>query len=135
MARDLFAFAPTLSTGTTSAAPQRIPLTMPARKVTRVEVMVPPGPNGVCGFALGAANQQVYPYNAGGWIIADDEVIGWDIHDGIESGAWQFIGYNTGFYPHTFNVRFYADTVAGSNASVLPFMSATDLSNVVPLFG
>lgn len=109
MAQDFFAFSATLNTGSTPSAPQVINLTMPPRIVTGVEVLVPPGPSGVVGFALGAAGQAVIPYNANGWIITDDEKLAWDLKVPMTSGAWQLIGYNTGYWPHTLNVRFLCD--------------------------
>ena len=106
MARDIQSFSVTVNPGGTPAAPQRFPLNMPARIVTGLTVIVPPGPRGEVGFALGAAGVPVLPSNAGGYIVADYQAIDWDVEDQIESGAWQLIAYNTGLYSHTLQVVF-----------------------------
>lgn len=119
MARDIQAFSVTVPVGGTVAAPQRFPLSMPARIVTAVTIIVPPGPRGELGIALGAAGVQYIPSNAGGYIVADYQVINWDLEDMIESGAWQLLAYNTGLYSHTLQVVFLCQlpTVGGPDAA------------------
>ena len=106
MARDIQSFSVTVPPGGTPAAPQRFNLTMPARIVTQVDIFIPPGPRGELGIALGAAGVQYFPSNAGGYIVADYQVISWALEDVIESGAWQLVAYNTGLYSHTLQVVF-----------------------------
>lgn len=105
--REIQTFEVTIPPGTLKAAPQISNLAMPARIVNRIEIVVPPGCNGLVGFALGAAGQPVLPYNAGAFVVASGETIGWDLIGQIESGAWQCFGYNTGIYSHTLYLRFY----------------------------
>ena len=106
MARDIQAFSITVNPGGSPTAPQRFPMTMPARIVTHITVVVPPGPRGELGFALGAAGVSVLPSNAGAYIVADYQAIEWDVEDQIESGAWQLTAYNTGLYPHQLQITF-----------------------------
>lgn len=106
MARDIQSFSVTVPVGGTPAAPQRFNLTMPARIVTQVDIFIPPGPRGELGIALGAGGVQYFPSNAGGYIVADYQVISWQLEDVIESGAWQLVAYNTGLYSHTLQVVF-----------------------------
>lgn len=99
-------FAVSVPAGTTIAAPLITPLAMPARTVTHVRVRVPPGPTGLVGWALGMTGVPVIPTNTGGWIVADDEVLEWDLIDQPDSGAWQLIAYNLGRNAHTLYVTF-----------------------------
>lgn len=106
MAVQVLEYAVTTPAGTLSTGPQVTSLGFPPAQVDRIEVRVPPGPAGVLGFRIGSGGVQIIPYNDGGWVVTDDEVIGWDLTDQIESGAWQLISYNTGSLPHTVYVRF-----------------------------
>jgi hypothetical protein len=112
VAREVRNFSVTVPAGTQSSSPQVTALTMPARIVRKVRVRVPPGPAGLVGWALGAAGQRVLPWGAGEWIVADNEVIEWELEDQIESGAWQLQAYNTGVYDHTLYVTFLTDPPA-----------------------
>lgn len=121
MAQELRTFQVTTPAGTLQAAPQVTPLTVPPRIVREVEFLVPPGPNGVLGFALGAAGQIVVPYNPNSWIVASDETVKFPLDDQIDSGAWQFFSYNIGTYAHTVYIRMLLDLVsAGALATPSP---------------
>lgn len=131
MAVEVRETAVTTPAGTTAAAPQVTDLSFPPRLVTRIEVRVPPGPAGTLGFRLGSGGVQVIPINPGGWVVTDDEVIGWDLTGQITSGAWQLISYNTGSLPHTVYVRFLLDLV--TNSSTVPaLIPAGQLSSGLP---
>lgn len=109
MVYEIREFQVTIAAGTPKAAPSIQALTMPTRIVRAIHIRVPPGPRGEVGFALGSAGQPVLPWNPGAWIVANDDTVKWDVAGQIESGAWQFIAYNTGQYPHTLYVTFLAD--------------------------
>lgn len=109
MARDVQSFSVTIPPGGTPTAPAFFPMHMPARIVTRVTILVPPGPRGEVGFALAAAGVQYLPSNAGGYITADNYTVDWALEDVIESGAWQIVAYNTGLYSHTLQVVFLCE--------------------------
>lgn len=109
MARELRSFNVTVPAGTAQAAPVSFDVSSPARIVRRIDVTVPPGPRGEVGFYLANSFQQVIPFNAGQWVVANDEKMTWDLTDYVDSGSWQVIAYNTGFYPHTLQVRFHVD--------------------------
>lgn len=109
MARELRSFTAVLATGSTPAAPVTTDMSFPARIVRRVDVFVPNGPNGEVGFALANSGQQIIPFNRGEFVVTNDEKLSWDLTDYIDSGSWQFIGYNTGFYAHRIQVRFHLD--------------------------
>lgn len=122
---ELYEFACTIPSGTLVAAPVIRAMAMPPRIVRQIDVRVPPGPQGRVGFSIGAAGMPVIPVNRGAFIITDDEVINWPIVNGLQSGAWQFFGYNLGLLDHTIYVRFQVDLVT----------SAGDSSGTPPLIG
>lgn len=126
MVAEVRAFSVTVAAQTPIATPQVTALTMPARIVRSVRVRIPPGPLGSVGWALGAAGVAVLPYNAGAWIIGDDEVIDWTLEGQIDSGAWQLIAYNTGLQAHTLQVIFGLDVPGLTNAP--PPLLPLDLS-------
>jgi hypothetical protein len=59
----------------------------------------------------------VIPTNTGQWIVADDEVIEWDVDGLPSSGAWQVLSYNLGKLPHTIYLAFTLDLVTGAGSS------------------
>lgn len=109
MARDIQQFSCTIPAGTPASAPVTVNMTMPARIIESVIISIPPGPRGELGFALAAAGVQYLPSNAGGFVVADNATFTWDLEGVIESGAWQLIGYNTGYFNHTISVIFLCD--------------------------
>lgn len=105
-------FAITVPPGTAKAsAVQNISLSR-VGVVVGIEIVIPDGVNGLAGFAIQNANQQAIPYNAGEYITGNNEVISWPLSNFPDAGSWQFDGYNTGNYPHTFYVRFLVNEVA-----------------------
>lgn len=106
MAQEIRAFDVPVPANTPLATPITAALTMPPRIVDRIEIKVPPGPRGELGFALGAGGVAVLPIQAGQWLITDDEEIGWDVTDQLDSGGWQLFAYNTGRFAHTLHIRF-----------------------------
>lgn len=120
MAREIRRFTVATPAGTAIAAPLVTNLTMPARVVREVEVVVPPGPRGELGFALGAAGVAVIPVNAGAWLVTNDEVIRWPLEGFWDSGSWQLRSYNTGRYVHTLEIRFLVDLVGGVDRLAQP---------------
>ena len=109
MAVEIQKFQATIPAGTPASNPLVSNMGMPARIVRRITVLVPPGPSGLVGFRLGSGGQQIIPITTGQWVIADDELLTWDVQGQIESGAWQLIAYNTGSNPHTLYVTFEVD--------------------------
>ena len=67
-------------------------LDMPPRVVREIDVIVPPGPRGEVGFAIGASGVAILPIQEGAYIITDNERIVWPLENQINSGGWQFFG-------------------------------------------
>ena len=122
MSTSILSFQATIPHGTPVASPKTIALTMPSTEVVEVDIIVPPGPRGQMGFALGAAGQQVYPYVLGSWIITDNDKIAWPLENAIDSGAWELIGWNTGAYDHTVYITFQTNPVQEAPTSTAPIV-------------
>lgn len=117
MADEVRAFQVTIPHGTASSSPQTTDLSMPSRIVRSIRVRIPPGPRGNVGFAISVAGTAILPWNAGEWIIGDDEVIDWPLARQITSGAWQLMGYNDGIFDHTLYVQFLLDLLGTTAAA------------------
>lgn len=106
MADQIFSFAPVVPAGTAIATPFSAPLLMPTVIVVSIGILVPPGPRGTMGFAIGASGNAVIPAAPGTWFVVDDYADEWPLENQISSGAWEFFGYNTGQFDHTVYLRF-----------------------------
>lgn len=99
-------FDVTIPANTTKAAPVKIDVSFAPGIVVGIEVVIPPGPAGLAGFALAQAHQRVLPRTKGAFFVGDDEVIRRDIETYLNTGNWQFEGFNEDLLEHTFEVRF-----------------------------
>lgn len=111
MANQVQRYTATIAAGTAIATPATVDMSFPPSAVDRITIRIPPGPLGQSGFNIGSSGQQVIPYNAGAFIVGNDEVIDWPLEGLWDSGQWTFYGYNIGAYPHTYEVRFYLTTI------------------------
>ena len=101
----------TVPAGTTIGAPQTTALAWRDGVVRRLEVLIPPGPSGLSGFRILHSGQVIIPFAADTWIIADDEVLNWDL-DNFPTGAkWSLRAYNTDIYEHTYYMRWHIDEI------------------------
>jgi hypothetical protein len=112
MATEVRQFTATIPAGTAAATPVTVPMRFPARQVTGVEIIVPPGPSGLVGFALLNGTTRVIPYQSDLWIITAAEKIEWPLEGFAQTGDWSLIGYNTGTQDHAVYVRFLCVPVA-----------------------
>lgn len=78
------------------------------RIVDRIEWKVPAGSLNVIGFQIGMRGVQLIPANKGQFIIPHLTSGGWDVRDQPDSGDWSVTTFNTGMYPHSLAVSFYA---------------------------
>jgi hypothetical protein len=135
MTREIRAFTVTIPAGTPQTALAVTPLAIPARVVDALEIIIPPGSNGLMGFQFTSGGQQIIPVNPGGFIIGNAEKILWGLDHQITSGAWQVSGFNTGAYNHSIYVRFLLDTLTGTPADTIPELTTADLSTVIDTSG
>lgn len=124
MAQDIQSFIVTVATGVAKAAPAQTNIELGVRRVTEIQVEVPPGPRGEVGFWLGSGGVQIIPKNTGTFIVTDNQHLVFPVSDFFDSGSWTIAMYNTGHYAHTYQFTFLADFVIGvngpANVSVIP---------------
>jgi len=117
MAQELWSFQATITAGSTVFAPTRVATKMPPRQVDRLEIVVPPGPSGVMGFAVTMSGVNVIPVQPGTFMITDNERIAWDLSNLPNSGDWQVTGFNGGVFDHTIYLRWLVEVVPTRSAS------------------
>ena len=105
MAQRVEAFAVTVPAGTAIATPQTTALPFNRGVVEGIEVVVPPGPSGMVGFAVVHSGDVIIPYDRTQWVIADNEVLKWPLQGFPTGSAWSLRVYNIGVYQHTLYVR------------------------------
>lgn len=93
--------------GTLAAAPQTTALTLRDAVLERIEVRIPPGPSGLVGFAFLHSGQQVIPFQAGDWIITDDELLDWGTENYPTGNKWSVRAYNIDLYQHSLYLRLH----------------------------
>lgn len=91
----------TVPAGTLRTAPLDTNLTWLPGILERLEIVVPPGPSGLVGFAIGHSRQPIIPFSSGQWIIADDEHFDWQISDYPTGAKWFVRAYNEDIYEHS----------------------------------
>jgi len=111
VSQEIWSFQVTIAAGTAITNPQRTSTTLPTRKVDELEIVVPPGPAGLMGFAVTMGGVNVIPIQSGTYVVTDDEKISWPLTNLPNTGAWQISGYNTGDFPHTIYLRWLVDIV------------------------
>jgi hypothetical protein len=127
MAVEVRAFEFTIPAGTNKESPVTFPLAMPPREVVEVDVKIPSGPSGLCGFKIGASGVAIIPLNENKWIVGDNDSFSWPLSQSITSGAWEAFGYNLGDYSHTVYIKFQLNLVS-INASRPSFINGSSLS-------
>lgn len=100
-------FAVVVAAGTTQLAPATTDLVFNDGIVDRLVITVPPGPSGLSGFQILYDGQSVIPYTGGQFIVADNRVIDWDMHNYPTGQGWQIRAYNTDVYDHTYYLEFH----------------------------
>lgn len=125
MAEEVHQFSCTIPAGTPKSSPHTVSMAMPHYEVVSIDLEVPPGPSGLMGFYLEIGKQQWIPWEAGEWIVWNDRTESWDIDNAPTSETWALVGYNTGVYDHTVQVRFHlnaATTVTGATKTTETFI-------------
>lgn len=128
MAREVYAFTVTIPPNTPQNSLFAQQMTIPVRRVSTLEIVVPPGPSGLMGFVITMGGIRVIPSAIQSFIITDDERITWPLTDQPTSGAWQLSGYNTDVWPHSVYLRWLVDLVDTAPAG--PLLSATTLGQL-----
>jgi hypothetical protein len=140
MADEVWEFNLTIPAGVAQANPVVLPCKMPDRKVDSITWRVPAGHGGLTGFRISMGGVQVFPRNAGAFIIANGESATWPVHNAPDSGAWDVTAFNTGTHPHLIFIRFMVNIIRRAEPlfTVLPnwmLASVPDLSRAGPPVG
>lgn len=95
-------------------APVSFPMVFAFGEVIEIDVKVPPGPAGNLGFYITAGGSQFIPRTFGSFIFPDNDYITWPVQNAINSGSWGLVAFNTDVWPHTIQISFQINEVAGS---------------------
>jgi hypothetical protein len=98
--------------GTAKAAPAVVAANFDDGRVEKIELRWPPGPSGLVGLQIRHSNQVIIPYQANTFLITDDEVILWELHDFPDANAWSLVGYNLDVFDHTIQIRWLINDAA-----------------------
>lgn len=101
----------TIVAGIPSTSPVTFPMTWRQGYPVRVELRFPPGPSGLVGLRLEHSGLPVIPHDGSDFIVADNEVIDWELTLKNYQPKWTAVGYNTGAYPHTIQIRMHLNEI------------------------
>lgn len=135
-----YAFAPTIPAGTPIANPVTRALLTVDLLVRQIDIQVPPGPRGTVGIQLTTAGLQVWPVVTGTWFVTDNRTFTFIPPEDTPVSQWNLTGYNTGQYPHTIQIVFYADPlpsagVGGDITYLDPSQLSQPASTVTDMLG
>ena len=119
MAQLVKRFACIIPAGTLQSANFAVQCGFPASQVQQINIRVPPGPRGNVGFRIGSGGNPIFPDNAGGYVITDNDYITWPVTGQPDAGSWELEGYNNGQYDHVIYVEFLLSPI-GSNSLPAP---------------
>ena len=110
----------TIPAGTAKSSPVTIDVSIGDFEIESIDLEVPPGPAYQMGFYLALSGQQVIPYDAGQFIVWDDQSKNWPLVNQVTTGRWQIVGYNTGKYDHMVVVRFHVNSLGDRPTPPVP---------------
>jgi hypothetical protein len=120
MATEIRQFTVTVTPANPYSNPLTVDLPLGLRNVNTIEIKVPSGPQGTVGFHLNISGTQVIPYEAGNYIIADNDLLSWDLKDLPQTGAWSVTLYDDGTYDHTLYFRFLLSPIIQKENDIEP---------------
>lgn len=133
MATEVHQFSGTIPPGTAIDSPVTIALEQANYEIESIDLVVPPGPNGLMGFAIFLDDTQWLPWEQGEWIVLNDRTEEWDTENQTVNGGWNLVGYNLGVYPHTVTVRFHTNPIPlPIDDTYTPFVGPTVVINSTP---
>lgn len=101
----------TIPPGTPISAPASFGLQFPSADVERIDVRIPPGPNGTVGFNINNGGGSYIPDTNGSWIVGNDDSYQWPLDDAPNNGNWTVVAYNTDVLPHTIYLYFWVNNL------------------------
>jgi hypothetical protein len=121
MADEHYEFAVTVPAGTAKATPIVTDISTPARRVDKIQWLLPPGASGTTGFRLSSGGVQVVPVNRGAFMVRDGTIDGAELARLHNSGKWDVTAYNTGTFPHTIYISMYVSIIVPAPVIHTPF--------------
>lgn len=122
MATRVHVFTVSTPAGTAEASPQTTALDFPEGRVEAIEVLVPPGPSGLAGWAIEHSQQRILPYESDQFVVADGEVIKWPLERFPTGRDWSVVTFNTDVYDHEIHIRMLvSDEEERNDAEALRF--------------
>lgn len=106
--------------GTAIATPQTTTLSLRDAILEHIEVVIPPGPSGLTGFAFVHSGQQVIPFTEGDWIVGDNEKLQWDIQRFPTGDKWSVRAYNLDVYVHSIYLRLFLKELSDASFAAPP---------------
>lgn len=104
-----------IPSGTLISNPVHFPLSFPSAEVERIDVRIPPGPNGLMGFSIRNGGGNLIPQGEGNWIVANNDYIQWPLSDAPNNGNWDIQAYNLDVLPHSIYVYFNVSNLSVVN--------------------
>lgn len=105
-------FEVTVPAGTPIASPTTADLDLPLADVLGVDIVIPDGHAGLTGIQLLLSGGPALPSVAGTYFRGNDETIAMTLTDQLDAGSWSAAVYNLDSFDHTFDVRFYLNTLS-----------------------
>lgn len=123
----------TVPAGTNSFAPLVMPWVTEDNVIQDIELMVPPGHNGLTGIRVSKGDVQLLPWSPNTFIVANNYNRVFAVGAYIPTGDLTVQGYNQGAYAHSFFLRMTVtnrELPAGQSGSL---MSQAVLAGTIPV--
>lgn len=101
----LYAISVTVPANTPRAAPVDVALPLEDAQLTRFDITVPDGHNGLTGLRVLWSGQQIVPWGNNSFIVANNRTIPVAFNDYITASGVVFEAFNTDVFAHTFYIE------------------------------
>jgi len=99
-----------------------------------VNLIIPPGHNGLTGFRILMAEQEILPWGSSGWIIGNDRNVNYPVNTEISGTELAIQTYNTDIWQHTHYLEAVLDplgAVSATSTTVQMPIASVDLSGTL----
>lgn len=118
----------TVPAGTSQNAPISVPWVTEDAVLSDVEILIPPGANGVAGIRIMKGDVQLLPWGANSWIIGNDYNRTFPIGGYLPTSDIKIQAYNAGSNQHSFYLRMSVIT-----NDTTPSMQSTSSAGIADL--
>jgi len=116
MAERIEAFTVDIPAATAITSALVTPLSFNQGIVSRMEIVVPPGPSGLVGFRIRHSGEVIIPHGRSGWLVADAEKMDWSLEGYPTGNAWDIEAYNLDGFDHSIYMRIHVNETGRSSA-------------------